>query len=369
MILNKLTLSRFRNYREAKLDFSGGKNIILGNNAQGKTNLLESVFFLSCARSFRAKKEIQLILFGENTAKIDAEIETFERRLNVEIELSCFQKRRILVNGLPEKKLSDYVGLVKTILFSPDDLNMIKEGPRERRRFIDIALSQLKPKYLRLLSEHGKILAHKNKIIKSGDTRQESKQMLDVFNVKLSGVYSEIIAYRARFVEELNRNAALVFKDISMGKDGIEALYKTDSAVSEDLLDTQKNTLLIYEHLNKRIAIEREIGQCLIGAHRDDIEIKINGKCAKIFASQGQIRSAVLAMKFAERDIFKNHTGENPILLLDDVLSELDGVRRNYLLGNIGEGQVFITSCENVLSRISGGKVFCVENGIISEEG
>lgn len=369
MILKSINLSRYRNYRDASIAFSEGINIISGNNAQGKTNLLEAVFFLSCVKSFRAKKEKDLIQFGEVSAGIEALIHSYGRDIEVEMLLSSNKKRGIKVNGIDYKKLTEYVGLVQSVLFSPDDLNMIKDGPSLRRRFIDIAILQIKPQYIKILSEHNKIIEHKNKIYKNCEKKPKLLELIDVFNIKLSQRTAEIIAYRAEFTEKLNKYISLIFKEMSSGEERINAVYRTDGAVIDVFDKPEENAKRIYDHLCKRRVAEREARLCFIGAHRDDLEIYINDKAAKSFASQGQIRSAVLAMKLAEREIFEENTGEKPILLLDDVLSELDERRRHFLLNSITEGQIFITSCnDNISSEIRSSKKLIVKNGTIAED-
>lgn len=365
MQIKNLKLLNFRNYKFADADLSPGVNLILGENAQGKTNFLESIFFLSCVKSFHAKNERELILFGENEARIGADIITRERDLSLRIDLSTNAKRKIYENGILQKKLLDYVGTVQTVLFSPDDLYLIKEGPAIRRRFLNIAISQLKPNYIQTLAEYNRITEHKSKILKD-ESMSGRKELLEVFNEKLAISGAMIIKYRCDFINDLLYFARNIHNEMSGGRETLSIRYVTDRYINDinDSLDEIAKNLL--HHLNDRKAAELESQSCLVGAHKDDMEILIDGKPAKFFASQGQIRTAVLSIKMAERDVFCKVGGELPILLLDDVLSELDENRQGYLLNKISHGQVIISSCHNhMFSKASDLATFEVKSGEI----
>lgn len=365
MQIKNLKLLNFRNYKFADQDLSPGVNLILGENAQGKTNFLESIFFLSCVKSFHAKNERELILFGENQARIQADVTTRERNLSLRIDLSTTAKRKIYENGILQKKLLDYVGTVQTVLFSPDDLYLIKEGPAIRRRFLNIAISQLKPNYIQALAEYNRIIEHKNKILKT-ENLSGRNDLLDVFNEKLAHAGAIIIKYRSDFINELLYFAKNIHNEMSGGREILSIRYITDRYIEDINASSDRISAALLRHLNDRKPAELEAQSCLVGAHKDDMEILINEKPAKFFASQGQIRTAVLSIKMAERDVFYKIGGELPILLLDDVLSELDENRQGYLLNKISHGQVIISSCHNhMFSKASDIATFEVKSGEI----
>lgn len=360
MKIKSLKLSNFKNYKEEEFSFSDGINVVSGENAQGKTNLLESIFYLACVKTLHAKKERDLILFNEDNASLFAEVEINERNFDVKIDISN-TPRRIFVNGVRQEKVTEYIGSVRCVLFIPDDLSMIKEGPYIRRRFLNIAISQLKPNYLNALALYNKILEQKNKLLK-----QENPDilLLDIYNEKLSKYGAIVIKYRRDFVDELSKEAAKNHFDMSNGRENLQISYKTDRYITDEC-DIEKE---LYRHMSERKTAEIESQMSLVGPHRDDIIFMINSLSAKDFASQGQIRTAILSTKLAEREVFYKLCGEYPILLLDDVLSELDDARQNFVLNKINRGQVFITSCENLISPVlENGKRFEIEKGSLKE--
>jgi len=227
MTVNNLKLFNFRNYKSVNQELSPGINLVLGENAQGKTNFLEAIFFLSCAKSFHAKAERELILFGENDARIEADISTRERDLSIRIDLNAASKRKIYENGIQQKKLLDYVGTVQTVVFSPDDLYIVKEGPATRRRFLNIAISQLKPNYIQTLAEYNRIIDHKNKILKS-DNMSGKHDLLAVFNEKLATTGAAIIKYRCDFINELLYFAKTIHNEMSGGREELSIRYMRD---------------------------------------------------------------------------------------------------------------------------------------------
>lgn len=365
MVLHELKLQNFRNIASLSLAADPKVNVIFGDNAQGKTNLLESVFFLSCVKSLHAKKEAELVKFSESDAVILANVLAHSREFEIKINLSATKKRQIFVNGIKQNKLLDYVGLVQTVLFSPDDLNLMRSGPSSRRRFINIALSQLKPKYLQVLSQYQKVLDEKNKLLKQDEIPDT---LLDVYNESLSIYGASIISYRAAFLEGLAMHAKTIHGEMSQTKESFSAVYQTDRYAEPVIGDEKAVSLELYRHFSERKTAEKESRMCLIGPHRDDLDCLINGNSVRQFASQGQTRTAVLALKLAERNLFYEAMGEYPILLLDDVLSELDSKRQDFVLNQITNGQVFITSCDPSAEKLShSGKIFTMKQGILSE--
>ena len=342
-------------------------NVICGKNAQGKTNLLESIFFLSCVRSFHARKEAELVRWDTPDARILANLSAHNRDFSIDIRLSAAKKRQILVNGVKQTRLLDFVGLAKTVVFSPEDLNLLRGGPAARRKFINIALSQLKPKYLQVLTQYQKVLEEKNKLLKNAQNFSEIELLLDVYNEQLSRFGAFVISYRAEFLTALARHAQEIHREMSHTTEEFTAVYQTDRTVDPtgDIASIQNS---LYRHLSERKIAEFESKSCLIGPHRDDLDCSISGKSVRQFASQGQTRTAVLSLKLAERNLFFEATREYPILLLDDVLSELDAARQNFVLNQITNGQVFITSCDESTAGISKtGRLFTMNQGILSE--
>lgn len=364
MIVNNLLLERFRNYDMAQVFFDSGINVIKGDNAQGKTNLLEAVYYLAAGKSFRARFDRDVIKFDEPEAKIKADIFSENRQQNIEIDIIRGKSKRIFINGVKKRTLSELSGKVTAVLFSPDDLSIVKAGASERRRLMDMCLIQLRPRYAAFLSEYNKAYENKVRILKDHREKPSLLNMLDEYNIHMAKISAEIIRYRAWFVENLSRYANEIHKEFSGGGEELSLRYKTVSTISDPKLPAAELFELIMSHQKSHRIAELESGMCLTGAHKDDLEISINGKAAKSFASQGQTRTAALSIKLAEREIHFAERNEYPVLLLDDVLSELDKNRQNFVLNMIKGGQVFITCCEddNITGR-TGGKVITVKQG------
>lgn len=364
MKIKKLKVFSFRNYENEEIEFSDGKNLFFGENAQGKTNLLEAVFYLSCLKTFRGIKDAETIMHGKEKACICGEFEVGGRSEEVFCEISP-RGRKLIVNGIRSMRPSSHIGLIKTVVFSPDDLQLVKEGPALRRRFINIALSQLRPAYIRALSEHNRIIEQKRKILKLDDN-EKYYDYIDVLNEKLAYDIDFLSRSRGQFLKKAEIFANKTMKKISGGKEKLELSYVCDSAIENTEEDNRERIL---KHLSIRKKAELEARSCLIGSHRDDFNILINGSSAKIYASQGQIRSIVLALKTAEKKITEEDSGDVPILLLDDVLSELDPRRREFLLSGANDGQTIITGCDpSMFSELSEGKIFTVSSGKITTQ-
>lgn len=366
MKIEKLFLENFRNYRSAEVSFSDGQNLIFGENAQGKTNLLEAIFYLSCLKNFHSSRDFDAVMLGEREARIFGEFEAYGRNIDIDLRIRN-GSRKLLVNGIEEKRPSNHIGLIKTVVFSPDDLKLIKDGPALRRRFLNIAISQMRPQYIKALAEHNRIIENKKQILKMEEGREKYLDFLDVLDEKLSVVYAYIIRERGEFLKKSADIIARVGDEISGGREKFTLSYSRASSV-EDIEDAA-NAERIKEHLRSRRSAELSSFSCLIGAHRDDFVTEINGKSAREFASQGQIRSLVLALKVAEHEILEKDSGEKPILLLDDVLSELDTNRRAFLINDVNRGQTVITGCDEAMFReLLHGKIFTVAKGEIVAE-
>ncbi len=364
MRIDSLSLEGFRNYERQSLIFDSGCNVIYGENAQGKTNLLEAIVYLSCGKSPRAHSDRELIGFDKERAHLLGVVESRERRFKTDITLQRGRRRKMTVNGVTAKTASALSDVLHTVFFSPEDLYLIREGAAARRRFMDGCLCQLRPRYAEALAEFHKLYEHKTRILRDSEEYPGLLATLPDFNERLCAVGAVLIYYRARFCRSLAAYAAAAHRECSGGREELELHYQTVKTV-EDPLGTQKE---IYEALRRHQAAheQAEIASrlCLSGPHKDDLEVLVNGRSARQFCSQGQVRTAALALKLAEREIHKNAMGEYPIMLLDDVLSELDPRRQEYVLNRIAGGQVFITCCENDrLEALEAGKVFHIKNG------
>ena len=365
MIVKKIALNGFRNYEFDTAEFDSGTNVICGQNAQGKTNLLEAVYMLSCGRSFRTRFDKELIGFGYSEASVLADLHSHEREQTVNIQMRAGLPKKILVNGV-KKSAGELGDVVNVVLFCPDDLNIIKEGAAVRRRLMDNAISQIRPRYAEILSDFNKLYENKTRILKDWREKPSLLDTLDEFSDGMCRASAQLIRYRAAFAQRLEKSAAPIHRDFSNGLEELSMEYKTVSSVRDPFASAKEIYYDICEHQERHRQAELESAQCLTGAHKDDLEIYINGKSSRSFASQGQTRTAALSIKLAEREIFLAETGEYPILLLDDVLSELDGKRQEFVLNRIGGGQTLISCCEDEgISQRTGGKVLFVEGGRI----
>ncbi len=365
MIVKKIALNGFRNYDFETAEFAPGTNVICGENAQGKTNLLEAVYMLSTGRSFRTRFDRELIGFGCDGADILADVTSHEREQTVNLRMQNGRPKRILVNSV-KKTAAELSQVVNTVLFCPDDLNLIKEGAAVRRRLMDNAISQIRPRYAELLSDFNKLFENKTRILKDWREKPSLLDTLDDFSDGMARASAQLVRYRAAYALRLNEAAAPIHRAFSDKGETLELVYKTVSTVSDPLAPAKEIYYEICEHQEKHREAELNSAQCLTGAHKDDLEISINGRPARAFASQGQTRTAALSLKLAEREILLKETGEYPVLLLDDVLSELDQKRQEFVLNRIGGGQTLITCCEDEgISSRTGGRVLFVENGRI----
>ena len=365
MIIKKIALNGFRNYDFETAEFAPGTNVICGENAQGKTNLLEAVYMLSTGRSFRTRFDKELIGFDCDGADILAEVHSHEREQTVNLRMLSGRPKRIAVNGV-KKTAAELSQVVNTVLFCPDDLNLIKEGAAVRRRLLDNAISQIRPRYAELLSDFNKLFENKTRILRDWREKPSLLDTLDDFSDGMARVSAQLIRYRAAYALRLHEAAAPIHRDFSDGREELEIRYRTVSSVTDPFASAREIYYQICEHQERHREAELNSAQCLTGAHKDDLEIAIGGKAARAFASQGQTRTAALSVKLAEREILLKETGEYPVLLLDDVLSELDQRRQEFVLNRIGGGQTLITCCEDEgISSRTGGRVLFVQNGRI----
>lgn len=347
MNLESVALRSFRNYQEAQLTFDPGVNLIVGDNAQGKTNLLEAIAYLGSGKSFRAQKTAELIRFGADFGEVEGTVFAQQRKQTLRFVLFPGSRaRQIWRNGAKQKTAADITGVLPTVLFCPEDLLMLKAGAAQRRRFGDSALCQLRPNYDAALTQYNRILEQKSRILKDHFIDPRVLDILPEYNLRLCQVGALLISYRARFYEALGGAAADFHGQFSGGKEDFSLEYRTVSTVKDPFAPVSQLTEDLQEHLQQHYRAELESGQCLTGPHKDDFTVTLSGIDLKAYGSQGQTRTSAISLKLAQRELMRREWGEEPVLLLDDVLSELDPGRQDFVLNKIVSGQVFITCCE-----------------------
>ena len=347
MRLCNIGLRDYRNYEALSLEFDPGVNLIVGDNAQGKTNLLEAIAYLGSGRSFRAQKTGEMIRFGADFADISGDVFSQERQQSLRwVLFSGSRPRQLYRNGAKKRTAGDICGVLSTVLFCPEDLMVLKTGAAPRRRLGDHALCQLRPNYDAALTEYNRILEQKNRILKDRHENPALLEILPEYNTRLCQVGALLISYRARFYDSLGKAAAVYHGNFSGGAEDFTLQYRTVSTVKDPFAPVQELTQALLEHLESHYRAELESAQCLTGPHKDDFDVDLNGISLKAYGSQGQTRTAAISLKLAQRDLMGREAGEEPVLLLDDVLSELDPGRQDFVLNQITSGQVFITCCE-----------------------
>lgn len=357
MEIKSVQLKNFRNYTLENVVFKNGLNILEGKNAQGKTNLLEAVFLCAIGKSPRTNKEKDLLKWNETVGKVTIEFSKLNGNKKIELYLFSNQNKAIKINGVPIKKLGELMGELNAIYFSPDELKLVKESPDERRRFMDIDLSQFNKNYFYALSKYNKILNQRNKLLKSGNI-QSIKETISIWNEQLSEQACYIILKRLELIEKLKVFAEKAHYYLTDNQEQMVLSYVGLTDTDKDVL--KQKLLNLYENSLEK---DLNLGYTSVGPHRDDIKIMVNNIDVRHFGSQGQQRSCALSLKLAELEIFKSNLGEYPVLLLDDVLSELDEFRREKLLKIINNFQTILTCTEynldlpaNVL-KVNGGKI------------
>lgn len=360
MIVNHLEVKNFRNIEYAFLDPCEGVNIIHGENAQGKTNLLESIWLFTGCRSFRSSKDSELVNFNRTKANLYMDFFASQREQSASLEIG--EGRKFILNGVKMKSSSQIMGEFLAVVFSPDHLSLVKDGPYERRRFLDIAISQLKPKYGITLSQYNKAIAQRNILLKDIQFHSELYDTLDVWEDRIAFFASEIIRQRIGYINKISLYTDEIYSGLSQNREKLKIKYNQQTVVFGD--DKQE----LYENMKNQLYQSRKndliTGFTSVGPHRDDLSISVDGLAARTFGSQGQQRSAALALKLGEAAVIKNFSDEQPVALLDDVMSELDTGRQNYILNHIKDWQVFITCCDPAAVRnLKFGKSFQVQAG------
>ncbi len=365
MELNRISLRDFRNYETLELDFAPGVNLIVGDNAQGKTNLLEAIAYLGGGKSFRAQKTAEMVRFSAPFAELQGTVHSQERSQTLRWLLFPGKApRQLYKNGAKQKSAGDIHGILSTVLFCPEDLMVLKAGSAPRRRLGDQALCQLRPNYDAALAEYNRILEQKNRILKDRYENPALLEILPEYNARLCQVGALLISYRARFYESLGRAAGGYHSQFSGGAEDFSLQYKTVSTVTDPFAPVSDLNQALLEHLERHYRAELESSQCLTGPHKDDFTVSLSGMDIKAYGSQGQTRTAAISLKLAQRELMGRESGEEPVLLLDDVLSELDPGRQDFVLNQIVSGQVFITCCEpGRFTKL--GKTIQIQQGMV----
>lgn len=351
MKVKSLKIQNFRNISDIFLEFDDEINVICGENAQGKTNIIESLWLFSGAKSFRNSKDNEFIKFGEKNAKISVNFQMLG--VDNEANITFSDKKIAYLNDKKLQNTSNLAGKYNAIIFSPSDLTLVTDGPDKRRRFLDIAIGQLYPNYIEILRNYSRAIMQRNKIIKDYRYDKTVSIMLDVFEKEIVDMGNKITDYRKRYIAILNKYVSNIYGGISQGKEKIEISYISKSGEA-----------LTLEKLAESREVDMFTSTTSVGPHRDDISFKINDIDARSFGSQGQKRSVALSLKLAGAEVIKEISGEYPICLLDDVMSELDENRQNYILNHIRNWQSFITCCDTSnIKNLKEGKVITIKNG------
>ncbi len=360
MKLKSLKLHNFRNYDYLKIDLDENTNIFYGDNAQGKTNILEAIYFSATSKSHRGSKDRDIIRFEEDESHIETIISKKEKSFVIDMHLKKNSPKGIAINKIPIKKASELFGIINIVFFSPEDLNIIKNGPSERRRFVDLELSQLDKVYLSNLSNYNRIVNQRNKLLKDAYGNQQLLETLEIWDIQLIDYGNKVIERRELFIDQINNIINEIHYKLSGKRERLKLIYEKSNG---------DNNLEFC--INKYRSRDLKMKSTSVGPHRDDIAFMLNGIDIRKFGSQGQQRTAALSLKMAEIELVKLITKETPILLLDDVLSELDKNRQNYLLESIKDIQTLITCTgvdEFVKHRFNIDKVFYVDNGQVVRE-
>lgn len=369
MNIERIRLINFRNYISLNLELNKKTNVFVGRNAQGKTNLLEAIYVCATGKSFRTNNDREMINFEKDEAYIGAHmnIEHYERFIEVKLERNQAKTIRINKNKLENNK--ELNSGLNVVVFAPDDLRLVKDGPAKRRDFLDSEISQIKPIYQFNISRYNKILYQRNNILRSNKLYKEKKELLDIFDIQLVKIGSQVIQERNKYIKDLSKISRKIHKRVTSSDEKIKLEYETNVEYNSDLNILMKSYL---NELEKNIDRDIEAKNTSLGPHRDDMKVYINGKDLRIYGSQGQQRTTVLSIKLSEVELIKQVRGNYPILLLDDVFSELDSERRKYLIDSLKNIQTIITVTDtmNLEEMIDIDKsIFYVKDGMLNKRG
>ena len=361
MNIKKLKIENFRNIDSLCIEPSEKMNVFFGENAQGKTNILEAVWLFCGSKSFRGSKDTEMLSFGKNFFK--NEIEFFDGERDNTLKIAFSDKKEVYLNEVKKKGMGSIMGAFKAVVFTPDHLSLVKDGPEERRKFLDVAICQIKKGYVSAYQGYNKALIQRNNLLKDIPRRPDLLDTLFLWDEEIAKYGTVILKARYEYLKEINCLAKKYYSGISDEKENFRMSYLCSAGMNLELSEAEiyKSFLKALEKTRKE---DVKKGVTSVGPHRDDVNFYINDVSAKSFASQGQQRSIVLTLKLSEGEYIFNKTGKKPVYLLDDVLSELDEKRQSFILNNVKDSQVFITCCDiSSVLRLSAGKVFQVKNG------
>ena len=356
MWISNIKINNFRNYNNEEINLEKNVNVFYGENAQGKTNIIEAIFLCSMGKSFRAKKDKEMIKLNEENALIEIQYQKTDRDGKIKIALG--NKKTIWVNGIKIKKLSELLGNINIVIFTPDDIGILKGGPQNRRRFLDIMISQLKPNYMYNLNLYLKTLEQRNNYLRQIKEENKDENLLEIWDEKLAEYANNIYLYRKEFINKIENKIKNIHSEITDNKEEIDIEYITECTSKENYLSL----------LKQRRKLDIIKGFTTKGIHRDDFMIYINKKELDIYGSQGQHRTAILSLKLSELNIIYDEIGEYPILLLDDFMSELDEKRRNHFLEKIKNTQVLITCTDKITLENKNILIYNVKDGNVKKE-
>lgn len=360
MFIESIELLNYRNYSRLHMEFHEGTNVLYGDNAQGKTNILEAVYVCCTTKSHKSSKDKEIIQFGEEESHIKLQVRRDGVPYRIDMHLKKNKAKGVAVNGVPIRKASELFGIVNVIIFSPEDLNIIKNGPAERRRFVDLELCQLNKLYVYNLVQYNKVVVQRNKLLKEIDYQPSLKETLDVWDVQLARYGKELIRFRKQFIDELNQIIHDIHFHLSGEREDLVIQYEPNVTADQFEESLRKNR---FSEIKQKLT--------LTGPHRDDLNFLVNGTDIRRYGSQGQQRTAALALKLAEIELVKKTVKDYPVLLLDDVLSELDSKRQEHLLSEINHIQTVITCTgldDFVNSRFRMDKIFKIVEGTVESE-
>lgn len=366
MKLNCIEIKNYRNITNEIIKPSEEINVLFGDNAQGKTNIIEAIWLFTGNQSFRGAKNSELIKFEKEQAKLSIVFEDEKREQKASLSLGT--KKNIKLNNVELKSLNELNGNFYCVVFSPSDLYLIKDGPNKRRRFMDIAISQIKPQYKNYLQKYNKLLEQRNALLKSRETYKNLKEDIDVWDIQIARVGTIIAIYRNDYTKKLYKIAEKVYDGISGKKEKLSLKYNSTIFEDMSIVSVYDENLveIYYKKLKDSYLSDIRVGSTNLGVHRDDLDIFIDEYSVKSYGSQGQQRSSVISLKLSEAELIRKITGEKAIMLLDDVMSELDEGRQDYILNNLKGMQVFITCCDYANTiKLNKGKVFNIKNGYV----
>lgn len=346
MYCKKIKLQDFRNIENEEIEFSDGINVIYGENAQGKTNILEAIYIFARGKSFRAFKDKETVAFNKSCAYAVLEFDKSGKETTLGVEIPKYQTKRFYRNKVKVSKTSEIIGEFRSVLFCPSHLGIIKDSPSVRRKFIDVAISQLRPIYIKMLTQYNSVVESRNAILKmEPQEREKFLDMLEVYSGELAYLCADIALMRIDYIKKLDSWVRIFFEEMTKGREKPKITYETNAQENDfETRELLKNKY--FDLLRNNLEREFKYGATLFGIHKDDLKIELNGKDSRFYSSQGQQRSLALAMKMAEGEISREYSGEYPVFLFDDVLSELDDTRKQYILANISKRQVIITACD-----------------------